>query len=76
MRVFTDDVESEKLTNAVDLVYKYVLDLDGTITSEHGVGLLRAKYMGKEHGRGMKIMKDIKEAFDENNIMNPGKMGL
>ncbi len=76
MRVFTDDVESEKLTNAVDRVYKYVLDLDGTITSEHGVGLLRAKYMEKEHGRGMKIMRNIKEAFDENNIMNPGKMGL
>ncbi len=36
---------------------------------------MRAKYMENVQG-GMKIMKDIKESFDENNIMNPWKMGL
>ncbi|MFQ5887546.1 MAG: FAD-binding oxidoreductase [Candidatus Hydrothermarchaeales archaeon] len=76
MRVFTEDAKSEKLADAVDAVYEYVLSLKGTITSEHGIGLLRARYMEKEHGSAMDIMRDIKKAFDENNIMNPGKMGL
>ncbi|MFQ6135592.1 MAG: FAD-binding oxidoreductase [Candidatus Hydrothermarchaeales archaeon] len=76
MRVFVEGAKAEEVTKAADSVYEYVLSIEGTITSEHGIGLLRAKYMGGEHGGAFEIMAGIKKAFDKNNIMNPGKMGF
>jgi D-lactate dehydrogenase (cytochrome) len=56
-----------------DLVYK-TLDLGGTATGEHGVGLGKRKYMPTEHGASMKWMKRVKTLFDPNGILNPGKI--
>ena len=50
------------------------LELEGTITGEHGVGLQKKKYLIKEHPNAVPYMKIIKQAFDPNNIMNPGKI--
>lgn len=52
------------------------LSLDGTVTAEHGTGMAKAPFIGKEHGIGMEFMKKIKNSFDPNNIMNPGKLAL
>jgi glycolate oxidase subunit GlcD len=76
MRVFAEENAIKKVLKAGDEVYDYVLSINGTTTSEHGVGLLRAKYMKKEHGIAFNTMKKIKRVFDPDNIMNPGKMGL
>jgi glycolate oxidase len=48
--------------------------LGGTVTGEHGVGIVRAGYMPHEHGRSLDVMKQIKQALDPKGIMNPGKM--
>jgi D-lactate dehydrogenase (cytochrome) len=56
-----------------DLVYK-TLDLGGTATGEHGVGLGKRKYMPAEHGSSLEWMKRVKTLFDPNGILNPGKM--
>ena len=53
---------------------KLALELDGTVTGEHGVGLGKMKYMAEEHGDALQIMVDIKKTLDPKNIMNPGKM--
>jgi len=40
------------------------------------VGVKLAPLMSQEHGYGLQVMRQIKQALDPNNILNPGKMGL
>lgn len=53
---------------------KRVLDMGGTSSGEHGVGMGKTAYMQDEHGEGVNVMRQIKQALDPANIMNPGKM--
>ena len=57
-----------------DLLIDKTLQLNGTITGEHGVGLHKKAYLLKEHGDSIPLMKSIKRTIDQNNIMNPGKI--
>ena len=50
------------------------LEMDGTITGEHGIGLQKKEYLLKQHPDNVPLMKLIKKSFDPNNIMNPGKI--
>ncbi|MBI5572437.1 MAG: FAD-binding protein [Desulfomonile tiedjei] len=49
---------------------------EGTVSAEHGVGMAKSPYIGRQLGEGLNVMKDIKAALDPNNILNPGKMGF
>ena len=64
----------KKIREFNDLLIKKALDLKGTITGEHGVGLHKKEYLLKEHGDNIPVMKLIKRSIDQNNIMNPGKI--
>ena len=57
-----------------DTLIKKALELNGTITGEHGVGLHKKKYLLEEHPDNIPVMKSIKRTLDPNNIMNPGKI--
>ena len=57
-----------------DLLIRKALELNGTITGEHGVGLHKKEYLLEEHGDNIPVMKMIKRSIDQNNIMNPGKI--
>ena len=48
--------------------------MEGTCTGEHGIGQGKRKYMAKEHGEALNVMRAIKQAIDPHNIMNPGKI--
>ena len=51
------------------------LDMGGTCTGEHGIGMGKLKHMRNEHGDGaIATMQAIKQALDPQNIMNPGKV--
>ncbi len=50
------------------------LRLGGTCTGEHGIGLGKKKYLGLERGAAVDLMRSIKQAFDPDNRMNPGKV--
>ena len=50
------------------------LEMDGTITGEHGIGLQKKEYLLKQHSDNIPLMKLIKKSFDPNNILNPGKV--
>jgi glycolate oxidase len=49
--------------------------LGGTITGEHGVGLLRREWLAREIGPlALGLHRDIKRVFDPDGILNPGKV--
>jgi D-lactate dehydrogenase (cytochrome) len=50
------------------------LELGGTATGEHGVGLVKMKFMEAEHGPALEWMREIKALFDPEGILNPGKI--
>ena len=64
----------KKIREFNDLLIKKALELNGTITGEHGVGLHKKDYLLHEHGDNIPVMKMIKRSIDKNNIMNPGKI--
>ena len=64
----------KKIRQFNDLLIEKALELKGTITGEHGVGLHKKEYLLKEHGDNIPVMKLIKRCIDQNNIMNPGKI--
>ena len=70
-----NDKEKQKLIREYsDNLITKALDLEGTITGEHGIGLQKKHYLLKEHPDNLPVMKSIKRSMDPNNIMNPGKI--
>ncbi len=64
----------KKIREFNDLLIKKSLELNGTITGEHGIGLHKKEYLLEEHLDNIPVMKSIKRTIDPNNIMNPGKI--
>jgi glycolate oxidase len=73
----SDELEWKKLRMAADKIHRAALDLGGTVSSEHGIGLARAKYLPEQLGPdAFSVMHSIKIALDPKGILNPGKMGF
>ena len=68
--------ELDKLDNFLLRISERAIRMNGTCTGEHGVGQGKRKYMLKELGNAVNVMKSVKEAFDPHKIMNPGKLFL
>lgn len=67
--------EYQRAKEAVRDIFEAAINLDGTISGEHGVGITKAKYIGMELSpEAIRLMKDIKRVFDPKGIMNPGKI--
>jgi glycolate oxidase len=71
----TDAAQATLAKKAVDELFAATLELGGTITGEHGVGLTKMDYLSWEIGNVEQgIMKQIKAVFDPRQILNPGKI--
>ena len=71
-----NQVELDKLDSFLVRISERAIRMNGTCTGEHGVGQGKRKYMLKELGNAVDVMKKVKNAFDPNKIMNPGKLFL
>ena len=70
-----DDEELwECVQKANEAIVYNAIALGGTATGEHGVGIGKRKFMRREHGESIELMKKIKKLIDPNGIMNPGKV--
>jgi FAD/FMN-containing dehydrogenase len=64
----------ERADEALDVLFRWVLENGGVITGEHGVGLAKKKWIGQALGdEGMAAHRAVKAAFDPEGILNPGK---
>lgn len=56
-------------------MFSAALDLGGTLTGEHGVGILKRRWLGEELGNDqLELQRHIKRVFDPHGILNPGKV--
>jgi FAD/FMN-containing dehydrogenase len=70
-----DEAEIRRAHEAEAVLFRGVVALEGSISGEHGVGFTKAPFIGLELSpEGIALMKRVKQAFDPNGIMNPGKM--
>ena len=62
---------------ALTEIFKATVELGGTLSGEHGIGISKAPFMSLAFSEAeMNLFRAIKKAFDPNNILNPNKMGL
>ena len=70
-----DAEQVKKAQRAFDDIMLVSLELGGTITGEHGVGVLKMELLERELGDlSLKVHRDIKKALDPLSILNPGKV--
>ena len=69
-----DKDQWERGVKAVDEIFDVCIELGGTVTGEHGVGISKAPNFQKERASELSSIKAIKAAMDPENILNPGKL--
>jgi len=69
-----DKTEIQAALQCLNEIFDLVLSLNGSLSGEHGIGIEKRDYIYKELGSTeLNIMHEIKQVFDKNNILNPGK---
>jgi glycolate oxidase len=76
---FLTDERNKEEMHRIEEAFKEIFDeairLGGTITGEHGIGLAKKSFLPKFAGDAqMRVMRELRKAFDPNGILNPGKM--
>ena len=78
VNVMTDKKDAARLARAEEAVrevFGLVLELGGTISGEHGVGISKRQYLTMELPEGeIELLKKVKKIFDPLGILNPGKI--
>ncbi|GAB1612115.1 FAD-linked oxidase C-terminal domain-containing protein [Mammaliicoccus lentus] len=70
-----DENEVRKTEDAVEEIFNYAIELGGTLSGEHGIGVMKKAFIKKEMGEaGVRYQQMIKKALDPKNILNPGKI--
>ena len=67
-----DELKEVKAIN--DRLVARALDMDGTCTGEHGIGLGKQDWLVKELGDAVDVMRILKRALDPKDLFNPGKI--
>ena len=69
-----DQAQLARAETCLDAVFSLVLSLGGTLSGEHGIGLVKQAFVSRElEPVTLRLMQDVKQAFDPYNILNPDK---
>ena len=69
--------ELENAQTLIKALFERLIQMGGTITGEHGIGITKSPYLQMEIPQaGLELMSRIKKAFDPRGILNPGKIFL
>jgi D-lactate dehydrogenase (cytochrome) len=71
-----NEKEWSKLEEINDQIVTRAVEIGGTCTGEHGIGIGKRKFMELEHGQSYHLMRQIKELIDPKGLLNPGKIFL
>nr|WP_319393260.1 FAD-linked oxidase C-terminal domain-containing protein [uncultured Desulfobacter sp.] len=78
VNIMADKEDAEQMANAehaIEELFRATLELGGTMSGEHGVGIMKAPYLSLElSNQSILYMKTLKKALDPHNILNPGKI--
>ncbi|HEY7311661.1 MAG TPA: FAD-linked oxidase C-terminal domain-containing protein [Gemmataceae bacterium] len=77
MRPFVDwrrPEDGTRLRALADDVYRIVLELGGTISAQHGIGLARTPWVSRQAGPLFSVFRELKAIFDPRHLFNPGKI--
>lgn len=67
-----DEEEMKRVRLCVDDIFAAALEMGGTLSGEHGIGIAKARFMEDQFGAaGMEVIRRVKEAFDPNYMFNP-----
>ncbi len=70
-----DEEETRRARESFDAIMELGLSLGGTITGEHGVGVLKKDWLARELGPvGLEVQRGVKAVFDPLGLLNPGKL--
>jgi glycolate oxidase len=73
--LWNDDTERPAVDRAIERLMRVVVDLGGTLSGEHGIGVSKAQYLRLEQSEDLiMLQQDIKRAFDPKGLLNPGKI--
>lgn len=71
----SDAFWTDELPKAIREIFQLTVSLGGTLSGEHGIGLVQRPYMDIAFNSAqLALMRAVKQAFDPNGIMNPGKV--
>ncbi|HEX3777972.1 MAG TPA: FAD-linked oxidase C-terminal domain-containing protein [Polyangiaceae bacterium] len=73
--LWNEDHEIPAVERAIETLFKDVIELGGTLSGEHGIGVLKAPYLSLEQSAELiALQKDLKRVFDPGQLLNPGKI--
>jgi FAD/FMN-containing dehydrogenase/Fe-S oxidoreductase len=69
-----DPRDAAKVAPLAEEVHSLVLDLGGTVSSQHGTGLARTPWLARQYGQLYSVFRELKTIFDPRQTFNPGKI--
>jgi glycolate oxidase len=73
--LWNDDAERPQVERAIEMLMRTTIELGGTLSGEHGIGVSKAPYLGIEQSEDLiALQRDIKRVFDPKGLLNPGKI--
>jgi len=73
--LWNEDDELPAVERAIEQLFRDVIELRGTLSGEHGIGVLKAPYLPLEQAPELiTLQRDLKRVFDPQNLLNPGKI--